>query len=169
MSNHFEQDLLTPANWPQSLPKSPNFGVLVRAVRLATALGEAEAGDDDLDAELHYLFNRFSRLLPWMPDTQVGRPVYTRNHWDLRALQAMVPETFQLELKQATLLERDGSARWCATLHDPSLAQNRILRDQSDAFGTAWSPNLALARLLIVGCIAGLIQKSSLAASQQAA
>lgn len=169
MNFEFEQDLLTTATWPKALSESANYGVLVRAARLAVDLDDVETGDDDLDAELHYLFNRFSRLLPWVPDPQVGRPTYTRNVGDLRALLAMVPETFQLELKQATPVDKDGGARWRAVLHDPSLAQNRVLLHHSDAHGTAWSPNLALARLLIAGCIAALIQKTLPASSRQAA
>jgi len=139
---------------------SPNINVLLRAARLATTLEEVEAGDDDIDSELHYLFTRFSRLLSWMPDPQVGRPTYTRHVWDLRALRSVASPTFQLDLKQVSGLDKDGGARWRAALYDPRHAQNLVLHEHADVFGSAWSPNLALARLLIAGCVAGVIQKT---------
>lgn len=160
MTIDVEHDLLTPANWPQAVTGSPNSSVLLRAVRLASTLEESEAGDDDIDAELQYLFTRFSRLLPWMPDPEAGRPVYTRHVWDLRALRAVIPASFQLDLKQVTAVDKDGSARWRASLYDPSHTQNLALHDHSDSLGSAWSPNLALARLLIAGCIAAVIGKT---------
>jgi hypothetical protein len=159
MNLNIEHDLLTPAHWPSAIAASSNFNILQRAARLATTLDDVEGGDADIDAELHALFTRFSRLLPWMPDPQLGHQAYTRHVWDLRALQAMVPAYFQLEVKQVTGEDKDGSARWRAALYDPGNAQNLVLHDHSDIFGSAWSPNLALARLLIAGSIAGVIQK----------
>jgi hypothetical protein len=169
MNFNIEHDLLSPSNWPEAVANSTNFNILQRASRLAMTLEDVEGGDDDIDTELQYLFTRFSRLLPWVPDPRLGHQPYTRNIWDLRPLQAMVPAYFQLEIKQVTGADKDGSARWRASLYDPGHAQNFVLHDHSDIFGSAWSPNLALARLLIVGSIAGVIQKALQADASSAA
>jgi len=170
MSNDFnpEHDLFTPERWPLSVLRSSHFPFLKKVSALALQLDGVTAGDADLDAELQTIFTKFSRLVPSIPDPEAGRPAYNRLTWDLRAITRMIPANVQLELKQDSLPDPDGDCQWHASLfqqpspeqgHASLLPQNASLFYGSSNYGIAWTPNVAITRILLAGFILGVIQR----------
>lgn len=167
---HLENDLLNSKTWPGIVRNSKSFPLLSAAANLAQALEERIDGDEALDAELHALFKRFRTAVKWLPATLVAKaPAYTRTRWDLRALVKMIPAGLGLKLEQESGPDAEGCVRWGASLfdrqnisqvnHPSELEHNAILFYNSGPYGEAWTPNLAVSRILLAALILALIQR----------
>lgn len=166
-----ENDLLNSESWPAIILESKSFPLLRAAADLAQALEERIGGDENLDYELHGLFKRFRNGVPWLPVTLPSKaPAYTRAMWDLRALVKMIPAGLELKLEQESVPDDEGYIRWGASLfdgqnidqvsHPSDLEHNSILFYNSGSYGEAWTPNLAVARILLAALILALIQRT---------
>lgn len=165
-----ENNLLNCEAWPAAVRTSKAFSLLSAAASLAQALEERIGGDEALDTELHGLFKRFRSAVPWLSATLMAKaPAYSRTPWDLRALVKMIPAGLELKLEQETRPDAEGYVRWHASLfdgqnasqvaHPGDLEHNAILFYNSGAYGEAWTPNLAIARILLAALILALIQR----------
>lgn len=165
-----ENDLLNSETWPEVVRASATYPLLCAAANLAVALEERIGGDQALDIELHGLFKRFRSAVRWMPAASAtNAPAYTRTPWDLRALAKMIPAGLELKLEQESGPDDEGYVRWGASLfdrenidqvgHPGELQHNAILFYNSGSYGEAWTPNLAVARILLAALILALIQR----------
>lgn len=161
--------LLEPESWPAMVLASSHAPLLRELVSFSLQLDEQTEADADTDATLHRLLAGCSRIASWLPAPSRGRaPNYTRTTWDLRALSTIVPPGLDLELDSRVEDDGSGFARWQANLHDhingnkaahPSdLEHNSALSYDGGEYGSSWTPNLALARILLAAYLLAAIQ-----------
>lgn len=164
--------LLEPEYWPAVVRASQHASLLHEIVELSMELDEQTEGSADTDSKLHRLYAGCARIAPWLPVPSRGRaPSYTRTTWDMRALAAIVPPGLDMELDSTVENDGSGYARWQANLHDhinarhvvhPSdLEHNATLSYDGGEYGSAWTPNLALARILLAAYLLAAIQAIS--------
>lgn len=167
--HHLSDHLLEPEHWPAVVLASNHAPLLRELVSFSLQLDEQSEGDADTDATLHRLLAGCSRIANWLPVPNRGRaPHYTRTAWDLRALSGVVPQGLDLELDSRVEDDGSGFARWQANLHDhingnraahPSdLEHNSALSYDGGEYGSSWTPNLALARILLAAYLLAAIQ-----------
>lgn len=160
--------LLESEYWPSVVLNSNHVPLLREVVELSNRLDEQTVGDDDSDNDLHRVFRGCASIASWLPKPARGRPPrYTRTAWDLRALSALIPPGMDMGLEGRVEDDRSGFTRWTAHLHDhihgnlaahPSdLEHNAALSYGSGQYGSSWTPNLALARILLAAYLLGAI------------
>lgn len=178
--------LLDVAKWPKDVLESSHFGILSEIAQFSLDLveevghgGSYASGDLKTDESLHRLFGELARLATWLPKPSKGRsPHYTRTTWDLRSLARMIPEGMSLKMEADGQANDAGFTRWNASLHDyengnkaahPSfLEHNAALSYDGGEYSEAWTPNLALARILLAAYLLAAIQTvQSLAAPKE--
>jgi hypothetical protein len=171
MDTRLSDLLLEPDHWPSIVRNSNHFPLLNEVVAFSLELDEKTEGDAEADATLHRLYGSCARLADWLPKPAKGRaPHYTRSPWDLRALSALIPSGLGTELDGNPEDDGSGFVRWQANLHDydtvkkigtihPSeLEHNAALSYDGGEYGSAWTPNLALARILLAAYLLAVIQ-----------
>lgn len=162
--------LLLSDQWPEMVRRSVHYESMVAAASLAQRMEELTNGGPDLDEALRDSFAQLRTVAPWLPKVAAGRPpAYTRRTWDLRALVAMVPKGLQLEIEQDGDADDEGFIRWHASLfdavnsrsaaHPSDLEHNSILTYESRDFGEAWTPNIALGRILLAAYLLAAHQR----------
>lgn len=169
MNNRLADHLLEPDHWPALVLNSKHAPLLQDVVTLSLQLDEQAEGDAATDSELHRVLHGCARIAHWLPVPRRGRaPSYTRTSWDMRALAAVVPRGLDMELDSHVEDPATGLARWQANLHDhingnyaahPSdLEHNAALSYDGGEYGSAWTPNMALARIILAANLLAAIQ-----------
>jgi hypothetical protein len=168
-SKNISDNLLEPEHWPAVILNSSHADVLRKVVDVSLELDELLNGDADIDAQLHSLFHGCAKIASWLPRPGRGRaPHYTRTAWDMRALSSLIPKELDVALDSSVEGDGSGLSRWSANLHDhingntaahPSdLIHNAALSYDGGEYGSAWTPNLALARILLAAYLLAAIQ-----------
>lgn len=161
--------LLKPEQWPESVRLSTEMSFLQSVVNYSARLDEQTYADQATDVDLHRLFRGCATIASWLPAVARGRaPHYTRTPWDLRALAGLIPNGMDMEISGRDEGEESGFIRWQANLHDhihgnravhPSdLEHNAALSYDGGEYGSAWTPNLALARIILAAYLLAAIQ-----------
>jgi hypothetical protein len=180
MPNRLSDHLLEPNQWPEIVRHSKEMPLLQAVVAYSTQLDEQTLADQSTDTDLHRLFRGCAAIVTWLPPvTRRIAPHYTRTTWDLRALSALIPAGMDMGLSGSDACDGSGFVRWQANLHDhihgnrarhPSdLEHNAALSYDAGEYGSAWTPNLALARIILAAYLLAAIQTISSRALPNAA
>lgn len=172
MGKRLADHLLEPAHWPDIVRHSGEMPLLRAVVAYSAQIDEQTMADRSTDTDLHRLFRSCAAVATWLPPvTRRIAPHYTRTTWDLRALSALIPAGMDMELSGSDACDRSGFVRWQANLHDhihgnrarhPSdLEHNAALSYDGGEYGSAWTPNLALARIILAAYLLAAIQTIS--------
>lgn len=160
--------LLNPDQWPKQVRVSAAFFVLNEAVLLSLEMVELLEGDKDLDLRIRQVLTKLRKIAPWLPRPTGSDPRYTRKIWSMASITALVPDPLLLYIKQETSADEDGFKRWGASLSDHSnikhvshpseLEHMSALFYGSGEYSEAWTPNIAVARIVIAAYLLAAIQ-----------
>lgn len=168
MSVRLSDCLLNPVEWPEQVRGCADYPELNKAVILSLEMVELLNGDKDLDLRIKQVLTGLRKLAPWLPSPAGSDPRYTRRVWSMAAITSLVPEPLLLYVNQRTSADEDGFKRWEASLSDHSnikhvghpsdLEHMSALLYGSAEYSEAWTPNIAVSRIVIAAYLLAAIQ-----------
>lgn len=160
--------LLNPSEWPEPVRVSADYPELNEAVILSLEMAELLDGDKDLDLRIKQVLTKLRKIACWLPRPTGSDPRYTRKIWSMAAIAALVPNPLLLYINQRTSADEDGFKRWEASLsdhtntkhvgHPSDLEHMSALLYGSYEYSEAWTPNIAVARIVIAAYLLAAIQ-----------
>lgn len=172
LDERLADNLLKPDQWPTNILNSNHLPLLHEIVEFSLYLENCTNGSAEIDSTLHRLLRSCSNIVEWLPKPKKGRsPKYTVNPWDLQALAKIIPAGLDLELDatcESPQLGENSNTSWQANLHDrfngnraghPSdIEHNAALSFDGGEYGSSWTANLALGRILLAAYLLAVIQ-----------